>query len=164
MLIYTVHKVYSPPAVRILVAGLSSPQLACLNVRPAYFSTVKTLSTPHRLTPVWCLGQYSIGAIDEWQVSLMCSTYIRVHQLSPATAMTATAGAIALAEVLAENKHITHMDLRDNDIRVAGLMGLQLAHRMNHTLLSLDTPKFYKVEQVSPYTHVSGDGPSNYCK
>ncbi|CAI8032183.1 Protein phosphatase 1 regulatory subunit 37, partial [Geodia barretti] len=56
-------------------------------------------------------------------------------------------GAIALAEVLAENKHITHMDLRDNDIRVAGLMGLQLAHRMNHTLLHLDTPKFYKVEQ-----------------
>ena len=70
-----------------------------------------------------------------------------------------TAGAIALAEVLAENKHITHMDLRDNDIRVAGLMGLQLAHRMNHTLLHLDTPKFYKVEQVSLCTNLSGEDP-----
>ena len=59
-----------------------------------------------------------------------------------------TAGAIALAEVLAENKHISHLDLRDNDVRVAGLMGLQLAHRMNHSLLSMDTPKFYKVDQV----------------
>lgn len=57
-------------------------------------------------------------------------------------------GAIALAEVLAENKHITHLDLRENDVRVAGLMGLQLAHRMNHTLLSMDTPKAFKVEQV----------------
>ena len=57
-------------------------------------------------------------------------------------------GAIALAEVLAENKHLTHLDLQENDVRVAGLMGLQLAHRMNHTLLSMDTPKAFKVEQV----------------
>ena len=66
------------------------------------------------------------------------------------------AGAIALAEVLAENKHISHLDLRDNDVRVAGLMGLQLAHRMNHTLLNMDTPKFYKVEQVSRPVSVLG--------
>lgn len=57
-------------------------------------------------------------------------------------------GAIALAEVLAENKHITHLDIRENDIRVAGLMGLQLAHRMNYSLFSMDTPKTFKVEQV----------------
>lgn len=57
-------------------------------------------------------------------------------------------GAIALAEVLAENKHLTHLDLRENDVRVAGLMGLQLAHRMNHTLLSMDMPKGFKVDQV----------------
>ena len=57
-------------------------------------------------------------------------------------------GAIALAEVLAENKHISHLDLRENDVRVAGLMGLQLAHRMNHALLHMDTPKSYKVDQV----------------
>jgi len=58
------------------------------------------------------------------------------------------AGAIALAEVLAESKHLTNLDLRDNDIRVAGLMALQLGHRMNQTLLCMETPKSYKVEQV----------------
>ena len=63
-------------------------------------------------------------------------------------------GAIALAEVLAENKHITHLDLRENDVRVAGLMGLQLAHRMNHTLLNMDTPKAFKVDQVRRYMYV----------
>ena len=58
-------------------------------------------------------------------------------------------GAIALAEVLAESKHITHLDLKENDIRVAGLLALQLAHRMNHALLCMETPKTYKVEPVS---------------
>lgn len=58
------------------------------------------------------------------------------------------AGAIALAEVLAESKHLTHLDLKDNDIRVAGLMALQLGHRMNQTLLCMETPKSYKVDQV----------------
>ena len=57
-------------------------------------------------------------------------------------------GAIALAEILAENKYITHLDVKDNDVRVAGLMALQLAHRMNHTLLFLETPKSFRVEQV----------------
>lgn len=57
-------------------------------------------------------------------------------------------GAIALAEVLAESKHLTHLDLKDNDVRVAGLMALQLGHRMNQTLLYMETPKSYKVEQV----------------
>lgn len=56
-------------------------------------------------------------------------------------------GAIALAEVLAESKHVTHLDLKDNDIRVAGLMALQLGHRMNQTLLCMETPKSYKVDQ-----------------
>ncbi len=57
-------------------------------------------------------------------------------------------GAIALAEVLAESKHLTHVDIRENDIRVAGLMALQLAHRMNFHLISMQTPKAFKVEQV----------------
>ena len=57
-------------------------------------------------------------------------------------------GAIALAEVLAESRYLIHVDLRENDIRVAGLMALRLAHRMNHSLLHLETPKTYKVEQV----------------
>ena len=57
-------------------------------------------------------------------------------------------GAIALAEVLAESKFISHVDLRENDIRIAGLMALKLALRMNHRLLLLDMPKTYKVDQV----------------
>ncbi len=53
-----------------------------------------------------------------------------------------------MAEVLAESKHITQLDLKENDIRVAGLLALQLAHRMNHTLLFMETPKAYRVEPV----------------
>lgn len=43
---------------------------------------------------------------------------------------------------------MTHVDIRENDIRVAGLMALQLAHRMNFHLISMQTPKAFKVEQV----------------
>lgn len=57
-------------------------------------------------------------------------------------------GAIALAEVLAESKHLIELDLKENDIRVAGLMALQLAHRMNRSLTCMETPKSYRVEQV----------------
>ena len=57
-------------------------------------------------------------------------------------------GAIALAEVLAESRYLTHVDLRENEIRIAGLMALSLALRMNHKLLHLETPKTFKVDQV----------------
>lgn len=57
-------------------------------------------------------------------------------------------GAIALAEVLAESRYLTHVDLKENEIRVAGLMALTLALRMNYHLLHLETPKTFKVEQV----------------
>lgn len=59
------------------------------------------------------------------------------------------AGAIALAEVLAESKHLLELDLKENDIRVAGLMALQLGHRMNRTLITMETPKTYRVEPVN---------------
>ena len=58
-------------------------------------------------------------------------------------------GAIALAEVLAESRYLIQVDLRENEIRIAGLMALNLALRMNHKLLHLETPKTFKVEQVS---------------
>ena len=58
-------------------------------------------------------------------------------------------GAIALAEVLAESRYLVHVDLRENEIRIAGLMALCLALRMNHYLLYLETPKTFKVEQVT---------------
>jgi hypothetical protein len=57
-------------------------------------------------------------------------------------------GAIALAEVLAESKHLIELDLKENDIRVAGLLALQLAHRMNRSLTCMETPKSYRVDQV----------------
>ncbi len=53
-----------------------------------------------------------------------------------------------MAEVLAESRYLVHVDLRENEIRVAGLMALCLALRMNHYLLHLETPKTFKVEQV----------------
>ena len=58
------------------------------------------------------------------------------------------AGAIALAEVLAEHRYLLHLDLKENDIKVAGLMALQHAHKMNQTLLFLDTPKNPRVDVV----------------
>lgn len=80
-------------------------------------------------------------------LSLLFSTFILSLPLSPLPS-SVHPGAIALAEVLAESKHLTHLDLKDNDIRVAGLMALQLGHRMNHVLLCMETPRSYKVDQV----------------
>ena len=59
-------------------------------------------------------------------------------------------GAIALAEVIGDNTMLERLDLRDNDIRVAGLMALALAHRVSHHLFRLDIKRNIKVEQVCP--------------
>jgi len=88
----------------------------------------------------------------------MYSSTIPVFTMFSLLLVCVFAGAIALAEVLAENKHITHLDLKENDIRVAGLMGLQLAHRMNHTLVSMETPKGYRVEPVRRESRTSRTG------
>ena len=58
-------------------------------------------------------------------------------------ALPQVSGANALAEVLAESSYLIHVDLCENDIRVAGLMALHLAHQMNDSLLHLETPKTY---------------------
>ena len=58
------------------------------------------------------------------------------------------AGAIALAEVLAESRVLEYIDVRDNDIRIAGLMALSLAHRLNHQILHLSVPKNIKCDPV----------------
>ena len=57
-------------------------------------------------------------------------------------------GAIALAEVIGDNTVVERVDLRDNDIRVAGLMALALAHRVSHHLFRLDMKRNLRVEQV----------------
>ena len=57
-------------------------------------------------------------------------------------------GAIALAEFVAESRMLEQLDLRDNDIRIAGLMALSLAHKMNHKLLRLTMPRTIRIEPV----------------
>ena len=58
-------------------------------------------------------------------------------------------GAIALAEFVAESKMLEQLDLRDNDIRIAGLMALSLAHKMNYKLVRLSMPRTIRLEPVS---------------
>ena len=58
-------------------------------------------------------------------------------------------GAIAIAEVLAESRSIEVLDLRGNDIRIAGLLALSLAHKINRSLLNLQIPENIKADQVN---------------
>lgn len=53
-----------------------------------------------------------------------------------------------MAEVIGDNTVVERVDLRDNDIRVAGLMALALAHRVSHHLFRLDMKRNLRVEQV----------------
>jgi protein phosphatase 1 regulatory subunit 37 len=55
-----------------------------------------------------------------------------------------------LAEVVGDNAILERLDVRDNDIRVAGLMALALAHRVSHHLIRLDIKRNIRVEQVCP--------------
>lgn len=47
-------------------------------------------------------------------------------------------GAVALAEFLAESRQIQQLDVRQNEVKVGGLMALCLALRINQSLASLD--------------------------
>lgn len=62
-------------------------------------------------------------------------------------------GAIALAEFIAESKMLEQLDLRDNDIRIAGLMALSLAHKMNFKLRRLTMPRTIKIEPVCVHVY-----------
>lgn len=53
-----------------------------------------------------------------------------------------------MAEVIGDNTMLERLDLRDNDIRVAGLMALSLAHRVSHHLFRLDIKRNVRVDQV----------------
>lgn len=57
-------------------------------------------------------------------------------------------GAVALAEFIAESRQIQRLDLRQNEVKVAGLMGLSLALRINRSLSSLDVDHIHPQEQV----------------
>lgn len=57
-------------------------------------------------------------------------------------------GAVALAEFLAESPQIQRLDLRQNEVKVGGLMALCLALRINRSLASLDLDHMLPQEQV----------------
>lgn len=58
-------------------------------------------------------------------------------------------GAVALAEVLAESRHIQRLDLRQNPVKLGGLMALSLALRINRSLAQLDVDPMPPEEQVA---------------
>lgn len=58
------------------------------------------------------------------------------------------AGAVALAEVIADNIRLVRLDLQENDIKTAGLMALSLALRVNESITRLDIDRETKRESV----------------
>ena len=59
-----------------------------------------------------------------------------------------TKGAVALAEVLADSLTLTRIDLRGNELQVAGLMAFSMALKVNQSLIKLDLDKAIKKEPV----------------
>ena len=58
-------------------------------------------------------------------------------------------GAVALAEFIADSVRLLRIDLRENDIKTAGLMALSLSFKVSPTLTRLDLDKEPKKESVS---------------
>lgn len=59
------------------------------------------------------------------------------------------AGAVAVAEFIAESPRLLRLDLRENEIKTGGLMALSLALRVNTSLLRLDLDREPKKETVN---------------
>lgn len=57
-------------------------------------------------------------------------------------------GAVALAEILAENHQIQSLDLCRNEVKLGGLMALSLALKINSSLANLDLDLIPPQEQV----------------
>jgi protein phosphatase 1 regulatory subunit 37 len=55
-------------------------------------------------------------------------------------------GAVALAEYIAESRCLQHMDLRENEIKTAGLMALALSLKVNRSVTRIDLDKDPKKE------------------
>uniref|UniRef100_A0A3B4Z602 Protein phosphatase 1 regulatory subunit 37 n=1 Tax=Stegastes partitus TaxID=144197 RepID=A0A3B4Z602_9TELE len=89
------------------------------------------------------LGNKGIQVIRE-PLMVNCS----VLQLGLAQA-NITCEAVALAEFLAESRQIQRLDLRQNDVKVGGLMALSLALRINRSLASLDVDHTPSQEQLA---------------
>ncbi|TDG99310.1 hypothetical protein EPR50_G00209600 [Perca flavescens] len=90
------------------------------------------------------LGDEGIQVIRE-PLMMNCS----VLQLGLAQANITCEGAVALAEFLAESRQIQGLDLRQNEVKVGGLMALCLALRINRSLASLDLDHIPPQEQLA---------------
>lgn len=66
-----------------------------------------------------------------------------LHYLTPCT------GAVALAEAVADSPRLLRLDLRENEIKTAGLMALSLALKVNQTVTRVDLDRETKKESVS---------------
>jgi len=65
-------------------------------------------------------------------------------------------GAVALAEYIADSYTISQLDLRENDIKTAGLLALSMCLKVHQTITRLDIDQSVKKEQVSDsYIHTS---------
>lgn len=64
------------------------------------------------------------------------------------------AGAVAVAEFIAESPRLLRLDLRENEIKTGGLMALSLALKVNTSLLRLDLDREPKKETVSFFIYI----------
>lgn len=58
---------------------------------------------------------------------------------------------MALAEYVADSAHLLRLDLRENDIKTAGLMALSLSLKVNESVTRMDIDKETKKESVSDH-------------
>ena len=63
----------------------------------------------------------------------------------------AFAGAVALAEFIADSPRLLRIDLRENDIKTGGLMALSLSLKVSETVTRIDLDKDPKRESVSTH-------------
>ncbi|XP_056249899.1 protein phosphatase 1 regulatory subunit 37 [Seriola aureovittata] len=84
------------------------------------------------------LGENFLGNEGIQVIRMPLMVNCSVLQLGLAQASITCEGAVALAEFLAESHQIQRLDLRQNEVKVGGLMALCLALRINGSLASLD--------------------------
>lgn len=63
--------------------------------------------------------------------------------------LTSLTGAVALAEYIADSYTISQLDLRENDIKTAGLLAVSMCLRVHQTVTRLEIDQNVKKENVS---------------
>ncbi|GLD74913.1 protein phosphatase 1 regulatory subunit 37-like protein [Lates japonicus] len=84
------------------------------------------------------LGENLLGNEGIQGIKMPLMVNCSVLQLGLAQTNITCEGAVALAEFLAENHQIQRLDLRQNEVKIGGLMALCLALKINCSLVSLD--------------------------